>query len=232
METKRRRVLAAAGALGAALALGFGYWSTKDGRNGILARAGESARHEERRAHAHGEESRSVVPSTKIAETVAMGKSAPDEDGQDFETRVRQADKYREKALLSADENAALHELYKDIASIRHAKQGLLEQPASLSPENLEARMSKVLFLAEAMRWKENPIRADVVDAIQEVISSQTYVNVRDPALRKSLAADRFELYLALASELPEDAKRILEASKSTPNAKLIAYADSVANKL
>lgn len=157
---------------------------------------------------------------------IQTARAAEDE----FDRRMQQLEALREKALLSVDERARLDGLLSDPAVINHARDFLLgDTPSDLTPGDQQRRMRSVQLLSDALRWTGNPIRGDVLRACKEVILSANYHQVKDPLARKSVAADRYELFVALDDLLPGEAAQLVEDSKNTPNEKLVAFSAKVA---
>lgn len=154
-------------------------------------------------------------------------------DGDNMAERLRDGDRLREKVLMSQDEKGELHELLSDPEVIKHASGILLgDSPMELTPGNQERRMDAVVLLADALRWTENPIRGEVLAACKNVILSDNYHQIEDEGARKSVAADRFELFLALDSIMPQEAVKLAMESEESPNARLIAYSARVAKSI
>lgn len=160
-------------------------------------------------------------------------ESAPQEqssDGGDMEERLRAGDRLRDKALMTQKEKEEFHDLLSDPDAIKHMTEILIsDRPDELTSEDQRRRMDAVALLSDALRWKDNPIRKEVLAACKSVIMSDSYHQIKDEYARKSVASDRFELYLALDSSMPEEAARLLKESEGSPSAGLIAYSAKIA---
>lgn len=186
-----------------------------------------SARQTNQTAHLDRPESGRVAPSGAFA--------PPDgaRGGDDAAQRPSAATQLGERVLLSQEEIDDLHDWLSDPGVIGHARDLLLtDRPETLTPDDQERRMDAVQLLSDALRWKENPIRADVLAACRRVVLSDVYHRITDEAARQSVAADRFELYLALDNMMPEEAAKLAKEAEASPNAKLLAHSASVASAL
>lgn len=137
---------------------------------------------------------------------------------------------YHNRPLLDEAGRAHYHEFLADPAMFANVKHDLLypEETKADQASNIK-RLMKIDYLREALEWKENPQRAEIIALIAEMILTDNYPAGMDMGMRLSLSGNKMELYELLLDFAPEQALAVLQASKGTRLEAMIAY---IANTL
>ena len=77
--------------------------------------------------------------------------------------------------------------------------------------------MAAIDFLTQACRWKENPLRMNILTELTSFLKTPVSIAGQEPRQTKSLLGDRIELFLLLSAQDPQKASLILEEVKGTP---------------
>lgn len=139
---------------------------------------------------------------------------------------------YHNRPLLDTAEKAKYHELLSDQDVFAEVKQDLLYPADSKADQegNIK-RLMKIDYLREALEWKENPRRNELIALVVEIILTDNYPPGIGMDMRLSLSGDKKELYTLLDELMPNQAQAVVLASRGTRLERLIAYiADSVEN--
>lgn len=135
------------------------------------------------------------------------------------------------KALRSSAETLVYHQALQDMVMIQMAKAVLSEIHEPASDESFrndqKERMNAALFLCRAIEWTENPIGPQIKQIIQDLVLDDTIEHAHDPRLKKSMAADRIELFANLKSIDPEAGRLIQSSAKKASSIKLIQFANN-----
>jgi hypothetical protein len=93
--------------------------------------------------------------------------------------------------------------------------------------ESLESSIQRLMgidYLREALGWRRNPAREQLVSTFEGIILENSFSSELSPSARRSMAATRMELYEILADQEPERARALVEAAKGTSLEKLLQY--------
>jgi len=130
------------------------------------------------------------------------------------------------KVLRSTAEKKQRQEMLSDITRIRHARDRLLAtREGPLTREDELERLYRVEYLAATIEDPHNPALSEAFAAIKDVILAESNVDGIPLDLRRSLAGDRMELYMALLHDAPDQAAAIAAQAKGTALEPLIRYA-------
>lgn len=121
---------------------------------------------------------------------------------------------YSEKVLASASESARLRELLSDKALLgkwadylKSAHETEVDQVGQLK------RIYALNALSMAAQWQDNPAREELKDLLKEAFSKSMKRPEQSESLRRSLVADKFEMWRIIRKNFPEVAEDI----KSNP---------------
>ena len=145
------------------------------------------------------------VPSLEIMDGVPMG----------MHVALQKA----EKVLLSSVERAQYQKALSNAALLSTAADIIVNSSAKE-----ETRMKAVSFFDYALSWKENPARAMVLEQARRVLTDRSFESVQEISLKKSLAADRVELFALIYKHEPSQAEVIKKQFEGTPVGKLMTF--------
>jgi len=137
---------------------------------------------------------------------------------------------YHNRPLLDAANNVKYHEFLSDPAMFANVKHDLLypEETKVSQGANIK-RLMKIDYLREALEWKENPQRAELIALVEEMLLTDNYPAGMGMDMRISLSGNKMELYELLVDVAPDRAIAVLEASKGTRLEAMLAW---IANSL
>lgn len=115
--------------------------------------------------------------------------------------RTQRTFELTEKVIMTPTEKSQLHDLLADTKLIHQHSEFLL------SSTNEELRMKSVEFLIEALAWADNPAMKKLLSELDEVILTNNVDSVAGQRLKRSIAADKMELYAHLFEYAPSHAK-------------------------
>lgn len=186
-------------------------------------------------AEAISVQARSDIPvAANKAERAVFVAAAPLSASSDPERveEVRAPDsylRYREltsKVLLREEEKAALKKSLSRREALQFAELKLIDLRSNeYSAVAEEERMDALEFFAEAFKLPENPLRRELEETAEKILSYRRTTAGMSYALKKSLVGDQVELFRLLLHFAPESAERVLEDSRGTANEKIYRYA-------
>jgi hypothetical protein len=137
---------------------------------------------------------------------------------------------YHNRPLLDAATNVHYHEFLSDPAMFANVKQDLLyPEETKVSQGASIKRLMKIDYLREALEWKENPQRAELIALVEEMLLTDNYPAGMGMDMRISLSGNKMELYELLFDIAPDRAVAVLEKSKGTRLEAMLAW---IANSL
>jgi hypothetical protein len=137
---------------------------------------------------------------------------------------------FHNRPLRDAATNERYHEFMSDPAMFANVKHDLLyPEETKVSQGASIKRLMKIDYLREALEWKENPRRAELIALVEELILTDNYPEGMGMDMRLSLSGNKMELYELLYDVAPDRALAVLEASKGTRLEAMIAW---IANSL
>lgn len=152
--------------------------------------------------------------ATKKAENTRVSESA------DYDNRIAKEKELYGKVLRSRFEQDELNLSLSELETLKYARSLLHESVA----EN--TRMRAVEFLVHSLRWKDNPRRQEVAMMIADFLNSDLPRPTSSLAQRKSLLADKIELFVNLYQQVPELADRLLKNQNTTEmNSRVFKFA-------
>lgn len=179
-----------------------------------------------------------VEPSTTGEEgsDQVVASSTPLLEHQKTNTTVNIDERNLSKLLLESNQVA---EKVLKTAEEQEFQQRVLASPKMLSyvfkrldeDVDYKQRMQVVEFLAEAIRWKSNPIREQAIERAFEFISSDRLKNISDIEDRKMRAADHIEVMLTLMREEPDRFEERAATIQGEVNQKLIKFTKELYGK-
>jgi hypothetical protein len=144
--------------------------------------------------------------------------------------QLRAFEFYHHRPLLDAANTTKYHQMLSDPAVFAIVEHDLL-YPAEAKPDQAGSirRLMKIDYLREAVEWKDNPRRNELITLIAEIILTDNYPPGMGMDMRLSLSGNKKELYALLDEIAPDQAVAALRASKGTRLEQLIAhFADSL----
>ena len=87
-------------------------------------------------------------------------------------------------------------------------------------------RMYRAELLGRAVAWEDNPQRDAVLLAMERVVLADNIDAGQPLEVRRSLAGDKVELYMALLHEAPEEAAAIAARARGTWMERLLDHAE------
>lgn len=132
---------------------------------------------------------------------------------------------YHNRPLLDDASAAKFHELLSDPATFAAVKHDLLypEETRAEEAGNIK-RLMKIDYLRDALEWKENPRRGELVALVSEIILTDNYPAEMTMDMRVSLSGNKMELYQLLYEIAPDQASAALLASRGTRLEPMIAH--------
>ena len=132
----------------------------------------------------------------------------------------------RQKALPNRHEQQELRKLLSDRQAIARIRDELLYAAGpSFSLDAEQERLGMVSFLEQAVSWKENPARPEVLAGVFQIVSSSSYHQLaHDPRLQRSLLGDKQELLAALSASEPTLAAKLVAQGLQGQNRKFFLY--------
>lgn len=139
-----------------------------------------------------------------------------------------------EKALRTKAENQAyLDSLQnKEMIDFAYTTISNVQEPSTekdLLVEQKE-RMDAVLFLTRALEFKNNSEGEYIKNLVKKIILDDSIAKAKDPALKKSLAADRIELFANLKTIDTQAGSEIQKNAVSPISKKIIQFASNFYN--
>ena len=135
------------------------------------------------------------------------------------------------KALRTKSENDVYQQALQDKEKLDLAAAVIanVQEPSSdVSLLNDQKdRMDAVLFLTRALEWKQNPQNTYIQSTIKTLVLDNAIEKAKDHRLKKSLAADRIELYANLKSIDAKAGDDIKQNAKNPVTIKIIQFASN-----
>lgn len=117
---------------------------------------------------------------------------------------IREVLELDRKVLKRSNELSAYRDSLQNSELIETARKALsqIEEPQSRAQllEKQQERMDAALFLTRALEWRENPETKRIKFTMKSLILDDTVENAKNLDLKKSLIADRIELFANLKS--------------------------------
>ncbi|MBI1859462.1 MAG: hypothetical protein HYR96_00910 [Deltaproteobacteria bacterium] len=127
------------------------------------------------------------------------------------------------KALTTQEERVTYETLLTDPELIENAAHTLGQAP-TMTTDVRTNRMSAVEYLATSLMFETNPERPRILRSIKTFLLSAQSPDAR---VARTTAADKAELFSALTSSAPEEAKLLEERARGTTNAKVFQFSRS-----
>lgn len=93
--------------------------------------------------------------------------------------------------------------------------------------QDQKERMDAVLVFTHALQWKRNPAHAQVIERVKRLILDRQLAGVQSMDIKRSLVADRMEMYVVLRENFPEDADRVDRLATEPLQRKFIEFANN-----
>lgn len=116
----------------------------------------------------------------------------------------------KKKVLLNRNELAEKETILSNLETVRWAESSLSAIPRSNS--EAKSRLAAIDFLEEAVAWKENPNRSEVIESIEGAIKTNRLAETKRE-LRNMVIGDKIDLFTTLVQEEPAKARAILTGS-------------------
>jgi hypothetical protein len=181
------------------------------------------------------------APETRIPPMLAAPEEIPGDEGEhgEFNTttdlvkrkifktepKLAQFDYFREHVLLDSHGRKDYEALLADTAMYEQMRRALL-YPAD-AKDTIESnfkRLMQIDYLREALAWKENPARQQLMATVENIILEDSFGPTMPPDVKRSVAATKMELYEILFDQEPERTQALVEAAKRTRLEKMLEY--------
>jgi hypothetical protein len=181
------------------------------------------------------------TPAPHPPALLAAAEEVPGEDGEHgefttttdlvkakiFKTEPELArfDYFREHVLLDSNGRKDYEALLADTRMYEQLRRAL--GSSTEAEETLESsfkRLMRIDYLREALAWRQNPARTQLVSTVEGIILENSFAPELSPGARRSMAATRMELYEIFADQEPARALALAEAARGTPLEKLVQY--------
>lgn len=129
------------------------------------------------------------------------------------------------KVIRTAEDQARLVRMYGSRRNIDEATERVENWDASNLASNQDVRMQSILFFMRAMELKDNPERSYLEQAISKMVLDPKLSAISDRDLKRSVIADRMELFAILKEKSPLVAARVQETAPSELHKKVMQYA-------
>lgn len=176
------------------------------------------------------------IPDLASTSTTATGElpaQAPSSEGlpgvagkdnDQWDKQLSVAEDLNNKVLRSGDDIKKLTGIYGVRENIDRARQWVHHVDEQSLEKNQKVRMRNILFFMRALEFKPNPEREYVLSTIQDLLKNSDLSGFTF-ATRKSVAADRVELFAILKRFSPKKAEAVLAQADAT-HKKLYNYAE------
>ncbi|WP_342379338.1 hypothetical protein NVS55_07805 [Myxococcus stipitatus] len=141
------------------------------------------------------------------------------------EPELARFDSFREHVLLDSNSREDYEALLADTRLHEQLRRAL--STSTEAEETLASsfkRLMRIDYLREALAWRQNPARAQLVSTVERIILEDSFTAELSPDARRSMAATRMELFEILADQEPARASALVEAAKGTPLEKLVRH--------
>jgi hypothetical protein len=134
-------------------------------------------------------------------------------------------DYFHKRVLKDSVLRGDYHKLLSDRAMLNRTKEQLLHPPGGTDGTEANVRrLMQIDQLREALSWKENPERDQVLAMVEEIILADAFHSGLQPDAKRSLAATKLELYEIFSENSPERALKLVEMAKGGRLEKMLAY--------
>ncbi|WP_224240222.1 hypothetical protein [Hyalangium gracile] len=134
-------------------------------------------------------------------------------------------DYFREHVLLDSHARKDYEALLADTRMYEQLRR-TLASPTETEPslESSIERLMRIDFLREALAWRQNPAREQLLATVEGLLLEDSFQPGLSLHTRRSMAATRMELYELFADQEPERARALVETAKGTSLEKLIQH--------
>jgi hypothetical protein len=141
------------------------------------------------------------------------------------EPKLAQFDYFREHVLIDSNGRKDYQALLADRTMHEQTRHALLhpKNAENSMPANVE-RLMRIDYLREALSWKENPERPQLLSEVERIILEDTFGAEMAPDAKRSLAATKFELFELLYRQEPKRALALADSARGTRLEKLLEY--------
>jgi hypothetical protein len=132
---------------------------------------------------------------------------------------------YFNRPLLDEADKEKYHQLLADRSVYAGVEHDLLypEETTADQASNIK-RLMKIDFVREALEWKDNPQRGEMISMVKDMLLTDNYPADMAMDMRLSLSGNKMELYEMLNDMAPDQAAAILKASRGTRLEKMFDY--------
>jgi hypothetical protein len=185
-------------------------------------------------ATAHGGAFKTAVPEPLLA---AGGDPARPDDYEDHpladvmhkilanDHQLNMFMYYYNRPLLDEADREKYHQLLSDRSVYAGVEHDLLypEETKADQASNIK-RLMKIDFVREALEWKDNPQRGELIAMVKDMLLTDNYPPAMGMDMRLSLSGNKMELYEMLDDMVPDQAAAALKASRGTRLEKMFDY--------
>lgn len=133
---------------------------------------------------------------------------------------------FKNRPLLDPAARAEYERFLSNEEVIRSARAGLLDSgdPDYSLAESITREMNADFF-ETAMKWKNNPLREQLIDTIKEIVLNDNFNEGQSEFAQKSLAQSKINLFRILYETNAEHARTMAARAHGTRMESLITYA-------
>lgn len=138
---------------------------------------------------------------------------------------LAQFDAFREQVLQDADSKAEYHKLLSDKSLMKRIQEDLLHPRYEKDTmETNVKRLMEIDYLREALSWKDNPARAELVSTVAGIITEDTFTSSMPRDVKRSLAATKMELFQILSGHDPALLADLIRTAKGSRLEAMMQY--------
>jgi hypothetical protein len=144
----------------------------------------------------------------------------------DTDPNLRKFYNLRKKAVRTSAEQQDYLAMISDAKLIANARKDLLEAISQQDVDQVEElkRLQHIQFLNSALAWNDNPVRAQALEAVSEVVM-QDLPTTAPKAVTGSVLGDKFDLFQLLMLSDPGQAQALLDKARGTRSEKILQLA-------
>lgn len=166
-------------------------------------------------------------PDTKVetlqnrSDKLAPGTYESKQETESYQNLLKRFDTLRSRVLLKQTEVLKKERLLSNSGTVQWIESQLSQSPIGMA--DLAARLSMIDFFEEALSWKDNPIRDEVLQSIERILDTDNLSGTEES--RRMVAGDKVELFAILTDQAPDSAKSFLRHSKDNRMLETFRYA-------
>lgn len=138
---------------------------------------------------------------------------------------LAQFDAFREQVLQDAESKAEYHKLLSDKELMQRMHDDLLHPKYERDTmETNVKRLMQIDYLREALAWKDNPSRSELVSLVSSIVKDDSFTSSMQADVKRSLAATKMELFQILSGHDPALIADMVRAAQGTRLEAMMRY--------